>query len=380
MPANKKHHFVPKFYLKNFSSDAKSINLFNIQSDKIVIGANLTNQCYKNYFYGDDDKIEKALGTIEGAAAHVFRDMVNFSKIPKKYSKEHTNLLIHILTQNGRTNYATDSINEIMDKFGKYILRPTENLSQEDIDSVKISLTNAGAFSVGISASSWHLASDLHYKIVKCKQGSEFITSDNPAIFYNQLFEEINYLSTIGIACKGLQIFIPVSPTILLIFYDQECYKVGSKNSDLVVLKDQSDVDSVNRLQIVNSSKNIYFKPATAAQISRLKSSIGLRRAEKSKMTVQPSWETETKRTELVISSKISNKIGLKLGFIKPLKRAELFMSDMKNSTTHPAFFPRNPQLLQDDREYQAAVKKKLYPSGCFFEFARNKYGSQQLV
>ncbi|MEG1726074.1 MAG: DUF4238 domain-containing protein [Anaerovoracaceae bacterium] len=376
MPANKKHHFVPRFHLKKFSSDGKSINLLNIPSNKVIIDANLTNQCYKNYFYGGDDKIEKSLGLIEGAAAKVFKDIIESSTFPKRYSKEHSNLLIHVLIQHARTSYAAEFLDETINNLAKHVIVSNNRIIQEDIDKVRITINNGGSLSVGIAALKWHLASDLHYKIVVCKQHSEFIMSDNPAIYYNQLFEKMDYLSAIGIVCKGLQIFIPLSPTHLLIFYDQACYKVGSKNSDLVILKDQADVDAINILQVVNASKNIYFNSANAAQISRLRSSFGLRRSEKSKMMIQPSWETEGERAELVISSKVSNKTGLKLGFIKPLKNAERFMAELRKSKNHPAIFPRNQQLLEDDREYQEAVKNKLNSPGGFFEFVRNKYQS----
>ena len=73
MPSNKKHHYVPRFYLKNFSCDSRSISLFNIKAQKIVAEASLKSQCYRDYFYGKEPTIEKALGDMEVIAAQITR-------------------------------------------------------------------------------------------------------------------------------------------------------------------------------------------------------------------------------------------------------------------------------------------------------------------
>ena len=71
---NKKHHFVPKFYLTNFSPTAgRSINIYNIPSDRNIINGSLKNQCYVNRFYGENSRVEYALSLIEGAAARLIR-------------------------------------------------------------------------------------------------------------------------------------------------------------------------------------------------------------------------------------------------------------------------------------------------------------------
>ena len=94
MPTNKKHHYVPRFHLKNFSSDGKLINLYNIASDKVIIGGNLKNQCYKDYFYGKEKRTEKALGVLEGAAAVVLKKIIGSGSLPSQYTDEYKLLLI----------------------------------------------------------------------------------------------------------------------------------------------------------------------------------------------------------------------------------------------------------------------------------------------
>ena len=71
MPQNKKQHYVPQFYLRRYSKDGKSINIWNISNEKKIESANLKNQCYRNYFYGKDKAFEESLSYIEGQAARI---------------------------------------------------------------------------------------------------------------------------------------------------------------------------------------------------------------------------------------------------------------------------------------------------------------------
>lgn len=89
MAENKKQHYVPKFYMRNFSfgSRGEPIYLFNLKSKKKILEGNLGNQCYENYFYGDDLVAEKAFGMIEGRAAGIFKDYVNNGIIPQRFSQ-----------------------------------------------------------------------------------------------------------------------------------------------------------------------------------------------------------------------------------------------------------------------------------------------------
>lgn len=58
---NKKHHYVPRFYLKQFSSKPNRINIYNIKQKIFIEDAGLKNQCYKNRFYGADNELEYLL-------------------------------------------------------------------------------------------------------------------------------------------------------------------------------------------------------------------------------------------------------------------------------------------------------------------------------
>lgn len=72
--AKRRHHYVPRFYLKAFATDAdlkepKQITLYNLQRGRVIPNASLREQCYAHRLYGKDDVLENALGRVEGSAA-----------------------------------------------------------------------------------------------------------------------------------------------------------------------------------------------------------------------------------------------------------------------------------------------------------------------
>jgi hypothetical protein len=81
MPDNKRHHYVPRFYLKRFSPDERYLSLYNIKRKIVIPNAKLYEQCAKNYFYGKTPEAEKALGGAEGEIANLFR-MIDQAQLP----------------------------------------------------------------------------------------------------------------------------------------------------------------------------------------------------------------------------------------------------------------------------------------------------------
>ncbi|MDH6149441.1 MULTISPECIES: DUF4238 domain-containing protein [Paraburkholderia] len=120
MPDNKKHHFVPKFYLKRFSADGKSINAFILKSHRKILSANLTNQCYKEYFYGKTLDFEHALGQVEGDAASLLRKISEDNTLPAGYN-DRVALILYILLQIGRTEIMATQLRETTDKIRKHV-------------------------------------------------------------------------------------------------------------------------------------------------------------------------------------------------------------------------------------------------------------------
>lgn len=105
---------------------------------------------------------------------------------------------------------------------------------------------------------------DLEFKILLNKTKNPFITSDFPVVRYNQLMESFdwNFSSYTGNGWIGMQMYIPLNENYTIVFYDNTTYRVGNKKEKFVEIND-SDVEHLNLLQVINCNQNLYFNEKT---------------------------------------------------------------------------------------------------------------------
>ncbi|MBN1364420.1 MAG: DUF4238 domain-containing protein [Syntrophaceae bacterium] len=369
MPFNKKHHYVPKFYLKRFTDNSKSINIFNIPSLRIIENASLKNECYKDYFYGEDLKFEKALSILEGKTAKVLQDISISNKLPPFPSPQYIVLLINVIMQEARTKFAADQIDELVDKNMKHLLEIQNGITQDDLSKIKIGLKKPARMAVSVAAQCHLMAMDLKCKLLTIGSNREFITSDNPVVYYNQYLEYRTFASNTGIASKGLEIFYPIDHKHLIVYYDADVYIVGNKKDKVIKLKKRRDIEMLNKLQYVNAGSNIYFHEKHP-NFSKLKDlSSKYRRKQKASFKAFVNEEKSEIRNELMGSSKEDVRIELNLSFIKVLRKAKKWRKKLQKQKEQPAVLIRNMQLYEKYHQFQELVKKGVYNSGDFHRF-----------
>lgn len=263
--AKKRHHYVPQLYLKYFSNDKKNITVFSVNEDKIVAKkASIDRQCYKNYMYGKDQRFEDAMSLLEGATKKIFKNILTSENIPRRKETDYITLLIFVIYQSARTLFATEQLNEILDKMAKSTmrddikLRRPKGITLEDIEKLTVSIKEPGVLSLGIVSRTIPLLLDLECKLITNDTSNEFITSDNPVIRYNKYYLN-DMMSYTGFACKGLIILFPITPNYYLIYYDSIRYRIGGKKLHTPVTQlTQDDVDHLNILQLINANKTVY--------------------------------------------------------------------------------------------------------------------------
>ncbi|WP_426211721.1 DUF4238 domain-containing protein [Massilia sp. TWP1-3-3] len=264
MADNKKHHFVPKFYLKMFSADGRSINPFNVKAKRTIACAQLKNQCYRDYFYGKDGIHEKALGQIEGAAAEALRRLVRAESAPPLNDFDFSTILIYLMVQRFRTGYQVDALNEMVDALAKRALE--HQFGEGELGRMTITLSGLSNVAVKHAMTAYVLIHDLQWLIIKAPAGSEFLTSDTPVVLANPFFPPRAGAARIGIAHKGLQLFFPVTPGLAIALFDKDVYRTNGPmvNAGLVVAL-PADVQQMNILHAASSYENIYFISERAA-------------------------------------------------------------------------------------------------------------------
>jgi hypothetical protein len=87
-------------------------------------------------------------------------------------------------------------------------------------------------------------------------------------VIFNQFFDRNHTRFTRGLACRGLQIYCPISSRYSLILYDRGLYRVGPVGCRCVEIS-SSDVDNFNTLEYLYARENIYFSRETDANIIR---------------------------------------------------------------------------------------------------------------
>lgn len=371
MPANKKHHYVPRFYLRRFSSDGKSVSLYNFRLGRAITNANLNTQCYRNYMYGKEGEHEKRLSQLEGAFAQLLRSMLPSCYLPPPMSPDHESLCILTLLQYARTAHTADAMDEMADGMWKEILSKDTSIDPAMLSEVRIVNTDPANFAISMILRLYHLIIDLHYRLLVAPSGTQFITSDNPVVMYNQLMEFERHGSSTRLASKGLQIFFPLSPAHMLCFYDPAVYACKPRRSTQTAIASSRDMDQLNALQVASSLENVYFSGPAANVFRAVESGRRYRRTGKASIFKGPERKTATGSSQLIGMSRVDVRTELELTFMRLLKPAKRWREQRKQPGLKPVSVVRNEWLIKEHDKFSQLVDGGHYQPTEFLRYLR---------
>jgi hypothetical protein len=357
MPSNKKHHFVPRFYLRRFSDDGTSINLYNIPSGRRILRANLKNQAYRDYFYGKELEVEHAIAGIEAEAATVLRKIDEYQSLPPPFSSDHVSLLTHLVMQKSRTKYEAEALNEINDAMAQHLMGPVMAAEGIDLTQFKVNLGEPAAVAVSIASHISPLALDLRYKLLVDETGEGFVTSDNPVVACNPLLSFRNLSSNCGLASKGLQLYFPIDPQKLILLYDGAVYRVGKNESIVVNITTPADIHEINTLQMVSAGENIYFSGEQLNVAALHKKARPYLRTRKARFSVMNKKNSPSERSEIFATSREDVRTNLSLSFVSVRTAMRKWREIARRQRMQPAVEVRNPSLVEAFREFQHEVR-----------------------
>ena len=240
-------------------------------------------------------------------------------------------LLIYVLMQYGRTAYMADATDEMNDKLIKHIYGPKAKAEGIDLSGIKIGIQDPARYSLSIITSMHHMLLDLNCKLLFNTTDIEFVTSDNPVVLYNQLLSFRKFGSNTGLASKGLQIFFPISPDKVLLFYDDGAYSVGNRSKPVVNISVARDVFEINTLQMCSAYENIYFRDKDFNIKALHCRATRYRRQQMTTMDVFTIEETEEGSREFIHSSREDVFSNLTLSFIRVTKSAKRWRDKFRN-------------------------------------------------
>ncbi len=379
MPQNKKQHYVPRFYLKRFSSDGTSINIWHIQLEKNICSEKLRNQCYENYFYGKQPDIEKALGHVESEMSKILDQVITRKALPPYGSQEHFIIMLYVLMQLGRTKHSASAADEMYDKFEKHLHHEQAQSMGKDIDQFKIGIQDSVLLPLGIATQMYPLLLDLSCKLLVNRTGTEFVTSDNPVVLYNQLFSfgDRRKGSYCGMSQKGLQIFFPIGPDAVLVFFDADVYSVGNRRSVIVDVDLDSDIYEINTLQMCSALNCVYFHDQELDVNALHRKASRFRKKEKVNLRCFPQVEDEHGSEELIALSREDIRTNLDLSFFRLRKSAKKWKKAFQKMKQQPVEVLRNKNLFNDFEEFTNKVENNEFQPSEFFEFMESKYNKK---
>lgn len=257
----KNQHYIPKFYLRNFSyqGNNKQIGVFNAKSIFFFQTAKIKTQGSKNFYYGTDGVVEDKLSEIEGVLAEVLKNIIDTHELPRKEDISYIYLLAFIGITHLRNPISINSVNKRMVIMKEKLL---ELHPETDVDKLLPTIEHEEAVEISLSQINHiirHIV-DLDCKLLINKTEIPFITSDFPIIKYNQFLELRKWPhGRTGYGIRGLQIFVPINNHLTLLFYDSTIYKIGNKKGGYLEIKREKDIDQLNLLQLINCYNNVFF-------------------------------------------------------------------------------------------------------------------------
>jgi hypothetical protein len=362
MADKKKQHFVSQFYLKLFSNREPVINVFNIKRFlPILKPASIRNQCCEDYFYGEDLTTDNALTELENVVAPMLKEIIEKQQLPNKMSKEYVHVLFFILSQHNRTKHSGEAYDEETNKILKIMAQDRPEVSSA-LEHWRIVAKNPTALPLYGVATAWVLAVDLEAKVICNRSREPFVTSDHPVVYYNQYMENCKTESCTGLGSRGLQIFFPISPRVMLHLYDPGVYKVGSSKDGFCEIYSDAEARKMNELQWLNALENVYYSNEVNQDsvLSQAKRSVPRRRTDLVKVE-EHAHPTDKNRSLLHIQG-VDLKTRLQPSFTKVKK-------SMRRIPLSERERVRSPYLMIARSEFEKQVEGGKYREGEFLKF-----------
>ena len=256
----KKQHFVPKFLLRQFSSDSRKrlISLFHLPSSQVIKGVSIKDQAYKKNIYisGSDHSLEEYLSMVEGDTC----DIINKILLDESVSltlKEELILKHFINLQISRTPRKIETIQGQVDKLARTAFRHDPRV-KDFINDFTIHLTSPYHFTIALALQLTPMLFDLKISLLKNNSEQSVLLGQHPAIITNPfLYWKTLIGSKQGLALKGTLILLPISPNYVIALYDKQRYSL----TDFVKIGilSQEDINKINLFQFCYTTDCIYF-------------------------------------------------------------------------------------------------------------------------
>ncbi len=302
----KKQHYVAQSYLRRFTSDGKNLYVFDKITKSTFGPTSVVNVAHENYFYDFHDEAvvraasaanldlqsgEKALAVLDGEFNRVIEVAINFAKGATKAPSPEQRMKMSLCAaiQLVRTRGFRDELVENMEQMGCAVGESFLKLAKPELaKEVQVEFKfKQNSISLLHGQFLWNpefiakVAATLcnHIWVIGLNEtANPLLTSDSPVVrrahkseepfvpaadsgpLYKRAIDIAIESTRPGIESEGVELAFPLSPQCVVIFLERSYFKsFEDKDGGRFALTD-SDVDRLNRLQVLQSYRQVYSR------------------------------------------------------------------------------------------------------------------------
>lgn len=254
MPKQKNQHFVPQFYLRNFSKDENTIGCCYVDAKKqkfnLTEEAPIKSQASKDYYYSKDTRLEDEFAKIEGEANLLIQKILSTEQI--RFTPAEIDFLKqYVFFQHIRTPFHANEYEAMVSQMYHHIVPEDKDVEIKIKDKTLFPLRT---FLPRIA----EIVQPFELAILDNKTSLPFITSPEPAIFFNPYQVKRNQ-HVFGTEMHGGMFYMPLSAKKGVLLYDPLAYRIKGKHLTACT---QSDVTYFNMLIldfVVMTKVNLFY-------------------------------------------------------------------------------------------------------------------------
>ncbi len=271
----KKAHFVPRFYLRKFADNKEHIFVYDKPTNK-SFPTSVTNIASETHFYDlptdalankvNLQLIETLLSGLENDFKKIIDNALNTITSKRRITRNQKRYMAIFMTiQYLRTSEQIKNIIESFEKFVKVTFAETHTLNNSDkslLEELEFNpeLKSLQHAEILLDSEIIDYITNIlkkHIWIVGINNTSQpLYTSDNPIVRKAQKKDPIH--STVGLDSEGIEIAFPLTPKYLLILRESRFFKKFKLLDCKSKLLSKTDVLRYNRLQVLQSLRQIY--------------------------------------------------------------------------------------------------------------------------
>lgn len=264
-------HYVPRFYLENFSinPDRNSPQLYCYNKpDRRIFQTSVKNVGGEQYFYdtSGEQPFEDFLAEIEGEFADAYRKILDSGNLRELTENDKTAIAYSVATQEHRTRVFRDEYMEGMEKLADRLreFNMSKQLEEQidEFDRADDDTTARELHKEFMLDAAWDFTEEilgLKWILFENQSASGFWTSDHPITRYNRY--DHGWKGDLGYRSEGIEIYFPLSPDMCLALVDPTHFAGNPSKIELGTSdRDQDHITLVNELQVKQSKRHVFSK------------------------------------------------------------------------------------------------------------------------